>query len=273
MQPTLTVWNIPEPWARFSFSGWVHYDPAIKPQVGSIVYFRIPDTRVYEVKRVTEIDSQDRLWVIPDNSGVSGEGSDNSELYDWVELSWVIGVVDKIIPSFGVLDEIRLVSSPSQIILDDCGKYATVSSREGLLIYDLSLPWERAEIYRDRRFYQREGAAVRWNQGRCVYPVTKQFHRYAVVSPADFKAYVFDARVTTPDLVRYRQPVDVWVVANLESVHAASSSLPPYVLIDDTKVQFDAISESDYWVRTRAQIVERGNVEFSVGIDLYPRRR
>lgn len=95
MQPTLAVWNIPEPWARFSFSGWVHYDPAMKPQVGNIVYFRIPNTRVHEVKRVTKINNG-KLWVEPDNPGVSGEGSDNSDLYKWLCPESVIGVVDAI---------------------------------------------------------------------------------------------------------------------------------------------------------------------------------
>ncbi len=94
MQPTLAVWSIPEPWAQFSFSGWVHYDPNKKPEVGSIVYFRIPNTRVFEVKRVAKINDEGELWVEPDNPGVSGEGSDNSEIYDWVEPSWVIGVID-----------------------------------------------------------------------------------------------------------------------------------------------------------------------------------
>lgn len=94
MQPTLAVWNIPEPWARFSFSGWVHYDPDIKPEVGSIVCFRIPNTRVREVKRVTKINDAGELWVKPDNPGVSGEGSDNSDIYSWVNPNWVIGVVD-----------------------------------------------------------------------------------------------------------------------------------------------------------------------------------
>ncbi len=95
MQPTLAVWNIPEPWARFSFSGWVHYDPSQKPELGSIVYFRIPNTRIREVKRVAKESAEGKLWVLPDNPGVSGEGSDNSDLYDWIEPEWIIGVVDK----------------------------------------------------------------------------------------------------------------------------------------------------------------------------------
>lgn len=93
MQPTLAVWNVPEPWERLSFSGWVHYDPERKPEIGSIVYFRIPDTKIREVKRVAKINSEGELWVEPDNPGISGEGSDNSELYDWVKPEWIIGVV------------------------------------------------------------------------------------------------------------------------------------------------------------------------------------
>lgn len=95
MQPTLTVWNIPEPWDRFSFSGWVHYDPDIKPEIGNIVYFKVPNTRVHEVKRVTKINGSGELWVEPDNWRGSGEGSGYSDLYEWVPGDWVKGIVVK----------------------------------------------------------------------------------------------------------------------------------------------------------------------------------
>ena len=97
MQPTLQIWNLPAPLEGLSFSGWIHYSSELKPEVGRIVYFRIPDhPRLYEVKRVARIDPKKGLWVEPDNSGVSGEGSDNSEVYDWIPFADMIGVVDAI---------------------------------------------------------------------------------------------------------------------------------------------------------------------------------
>lgn len=96
MQPTMQVWNLPEPWEKWSFSGWVHYDPEKKPEVGSIVYFRVPNTKLREVKRVSEINDLGLLYVLPDNTEVSGEGSDNSDLYEWLCPESVIGVVDRI---------------------------------------------------------------------------------------------------------------------------------------------------------------------------------
>jgi len=96
MQPTLQIWNLPAPLERFSLSGWIHYDPNKKPEVGSIVYFRIPDTRLREVKRVARVEPDKGLWVVPDNQGVSGEGSDNSDLYDWIPGDCVLGIVDSI---------------------------------------------------------------------------------------------------------------------------------------------------------------------------------
>lgn len=80
MQPTMAVWSLPAPFEGLSFSGWIHYDPDASPELGNIVYFRIPGTRICEVKRVAKIDNRGRLWVVPDNQGVSGEGSDNSDL-------------------------------------------------------------------------------------------------------------------------------------------------------------------------------------------------
>jgi len=96
MQPTMAVWSLPAPLERLSFSGWVHYDPTLEVQEGSIVYFRVPHTRFYEVKRVARIDPEKGLWVVPDNQGVSGEGSDNSDLYDWIPWNCILGVVDGI---------------------------------------------------------------------------------------------------------------------------------------------------------------------------------
>jgi RNase P/RNase MRP subunit p29 len=96
MRPTMAVWNLPSPLESLSFSGWVHYDPDREPEIGNIVYFKVPNTRFREVKRVAKINESGDLWVTPDNSGVSGEGSDNSELYDWVPRDSVKGVVDNI---------------------------------------------------------------------------------------------------------------------------------------------------------------------------------
>lgn len=139
MQPTMAVWSLPAPFEGLSFSGWIHYDPDASPELGNIVYFRIPGTRICEVKRVAKIDNRGRLWVVPDNQGVSGEGSDNSDLYDWIPPHCVIGVVDAIytpqrfFQQQSLKNELLLKHSPKDIF--NCGEDILVQTKEGVIVY------------------------------------------------------------------------------------------------------------------------------------------
>lgn len=267
MQPTLVVWNIPEPWERFSFSGWVHYDPEVKPEIGNIVYFRIPNTRVYEVKRVTKINDAGELWVKPDNTGVSGEGSDNSDIYSWVNPNWVIGVVDSACSLSRTLhwfsergrsiNKLSLMMCPEWRI--DGGSLDTVTYAGGGQIRVFSLS-PLSVIYRDE-FDDKRRVGATYRNARLVYPVG-QLHEYGIYDPKVGDYYRF--HVTAPERIELQEETEIFVAGNNESISALAKGEVPVVSVDGKDVALKSFAENDWVLRTKGRVFERRNCFFAL---------
>lgn len=101
--PTMKWWTFPP-----YHSGYYHVDYDNKnPEPGNIVWFKVPGSKWWdpstwplsEVKRVEKVEIRNgkpQMWVTADNYGLSGEGSDFSDVYDWIPTNKVIGVVNSI---------------------------------------------------------------------------------------------------------------------------------------------------------------------------------
>ena len=245
MRPTMAVWHVPAPLESLSFSGWVHYDPDREPEIGNIVYFKVPNTRFREVKRVAKINEEGALWVTPDNSGISGEGSDNSELYDWIPRDDLIGVVDDVytparffrtFSSYGQLRNwVEMRCGPGYVKWRDLGLLvATVEE-------DLVRVWNNPDssVF-SSPFRQRvpdADYACEWRNGRLVLMFGDLPHIYALFDPETGRNYKFDASRDKPREFQVDPVGRVFVRANAEGVIALRArGIEPRIRVDGEAV-------------------------------------
>jgi hypothetical protein len=195
-------------------SGWVHtVTLETAPNVSDIVVFRLPNSRfATQVKRVAKKRynfglAEWELWLSADNAGMTGEGSDFSDLYKWVPTRNIIGVVDQMWPRSMPIDcsaedqELAYwaqFSFPPKTYVVNGGLVAAVSGGK-FLVYDKS----KCLLFTGTAFNFASGALypIACRNGRFAYKPDNVSHIWAVFDPnatGQSRHYVFNALATLP---------------------------------------------------------------------------